>query len=213
LPTPDERFARLVGEAQRDSRLPSLTAAVFRDGEVAWSQAIGLADVEVGTEASVDTQYAVASITKTFTAISVMQLRDEGKLDLDDPLERHLPDVPHGSLSLGRMLAHASGLQREPPGEVWETLVFPEAEELLARPVLEEKVAAVVKKLKEHGLVSPYLRSFVVARINPLRWIKDEPPPLEDVLKTMRERAAKFNVEKIKPQDLAGAAGPPDEEA
>lgn len=77
---------------------------------------------------------------------------------------------------------------------------------------LEEKVAAAVKKLKERGLVSPYLRSFVVARINPLRWIKGEPPPLEEVLKTMRERAAKFNVEKIKPQDLAGAAGPPDEE-
>src|SRR5206468_8373438 len=77
---------------------------------------------------------------------------------------------------------------------------------------LEEKVAAVVKKLKERGLVSPYLRSFVVARINPLRWIKGEPPPLEEVLKTMRERAARFNVEKIKPQDLAGAAGPPDKE-
>jgi ParB family chromosome partitioning protein len=77
---------------------------------------------------------------------------------------------------------------------------------------LEEKVASVVKKLKERGLVSPYLRSFVVARINPLRWIKGDPPPLEDVLKTMRERVAKFNVEKIKPQDLAGAAGPPDEE-
>jgi len=78
---------------------------------------------------------------------------------------------------------------------------------------LEEKVAAVVKKLKERGLVSPYLRSFVVARINPLRWIKGEPPPLEEVLKTMRERAGKFNVEKIRPQDLAGAAGPPDEGA
>jgi ParB family transcriptional regulator, chromosome partitioning protein len=79
---------------------------------------------------------------------------------------------------------------------------------------LEEKVAAaVVKKLKERGLVSPYLRSFVVARINPLRWIKGQPPTLEEVLKTMRERAAKFNVEKINPQDLAGAAGPPDEEA
>jgi len=77
---------------------------------------------------------------------------------------------------------------------------------------LEEKVAAAVKKLKERGLVSPYLRSFVVARINPLRWIKDEPPPFEEVLKTMRERAAKFNVEKIRPQDLAGAAGPPDDE-
>ncbi|HKU28558.1 MAG TPA: ParB N-terminal domain-containing protein, partial [Candidatus Sulfotelmatobacter sp.] len=55
---------------------------------------------------------------------------------------------------------------------------------------LEDKVAAAVKKLKERGLVSPYLRSFVVARVNPLRWIKDELPPLEDVLKTMRERAA-----------------------
>ena len=78
---------------------------------------------------------------------------------------------------------------------------------------LDEKVAGVVKKLKERGLVSPYLRSFVVARINPLRWIKDEPPPLAEVLKTMRERVTKFNVEKIKPQDLAGAAGAPDEEA
>ena len=77
---------------------------------------------------------------------------------------------------------------------------------------LEDKVAAVVKKLKERGLVSPYLRSFVVARINPLRWIKGELPELEEVLKTMRERAARFNTEKIKPQDLAGAAGPPDEE-
>jgi ParB family chromosome partitioning protein len=77
---------------------------------------------------------------------------------------------------------------------------------------LEEKVAAVVKKLKERGLVSPYLRSFVVARINPLRWIKGDLPFLEDVLKTMRERVAKFNIEKVKPQDLAGAAGPPDEQ-
>jgi ParB family chromosome partitioning protein len=77
---------------------------------------------------------------------------------------------------------------------------------------LEEKVAAVVKKLKERGLLSPYLRSFVVARINPLRWIKGDVRPLEGVLKTMRERVAKFNIEKIKPQDLAGAAGPPDEE-
>jgi ParB family chromosome partitioning protein len=78
---------------------------------------------------------------------------------------------------------------------------------------LEEKVAAVVKKLKERGLVSPYLRSFVIARINPLRWIQGEPPSLEEVVKTMSQRATKFNVEKIKPQDLAGAAGPPDEEA
>jgi ParB family chromosome partitioning protein len=57
------------------------------------------------------------------------------------------------------------------------------------------------------------LQCVVKNRINPLRWIKGDAPPLEDVLKTMRERVAKFNIEKIKPQDLAGAAGPPDEEA
>ncbi|HLH30582.1 MAG TPA: hypothetical protein VKY31_05230 [Terriglobia bacterium] len=77
---------------------------------------------------------------------------------------------------------------------------------------LEEKVAAVVQRLKDRGLTSPYLRTFVVARINPLRWIKGEPPALEDVLKTMRDRAAKFNTEKIKQEDLASMAGGPAEE-
>jgi len=77
---------------------------------------------------------------------------------------------------------------------------------------LEERVAEVVAKLRARGLVSPYLRTFVVARINPLRWIKGEPPPLEEVLKTMRERAAKFNAEKIRQEDLASAGGVPDDE-
>jgi ParB family chromosome partitioning protein len=76
---------------------------------------------------------------------------------------------------------------------------------------LDERVAAVIAKLKERGFVSPYLRAFVVARINPLRWIQGEPPPLEEVLKTMRDRAGKFNVEKVRQEDLAGAGGAPDE--
>lgn len=72
---------------------------------------------------------------------------------------------------------------------------------------LDERVSEVVKKLKDKGFVSPYLRSFVVARINPLRWIQGDPPPLDEVLRTMRERAAKFNVEKIKQSDLANIGG------
>ena len=72
---------------------------------------------------------------------------------------------------------------------------------------LDERVTEVVKKLKDKGFVSPYLRTFVVARINPLRWIQGEPPPLEEVLKTMRDRAAKFNVEKVKQSDLANMGG------
>jgi ParB family chromosome partitioning protein len=76
---------------------------------------------------------------------------------------------------------------------------------------LDELVTAVVAKLKARGLVSPYLRTFVVARVNPLRWIQGEPPPLEEVLTTMRERAAKFNTDRIKQEDLAAMGGPPDE--
>jgi CubicO group peptidase (beta-lactamase class C family) len=130
LPAP-ERFRGLVLEAQSEARLPSLSAAVFRGGEVVWDDAIGLADVEQRTGATTDSQYAVASITKTFTSVSVMQLRDAGKLDLEDPLSRHIPEAAHGTPTLRRLLSHASGLQREPPGEVWETLRFPDEQELL----------------------------------------------------------------------------------
>jgi ParB family chromosome partitioning protein len=77
---------------------------------------------------------------------------------------------------------------------------------------LDERVSEVVQKLKDKGFVSPYLRSFVVARINPLRWIQGEPPPLEEVLTTMRDRAARFNVDKIKQSDLANVGGAADDQ-
>lgn len=76
---------------------------------------------------------------------------------------------------------------------------------------LDEKVAAVIARLKARGFVSPYMRAFVVARINPLRWIKGDPPPLAEVLKTMRERAVKFNVDKVKQQDIVSSGGAPDD--
>jgi ParB family transcriptional regulator, chromosome partitioning protein len=77
---------------------------------------------------------------------------------------------------------------------------------------LEEKVAEAVAKLKERGLQSPYLRSFVVARVNPLRWIQGELPTAEKVLQTMRDRAARFNADKVKQQDLAGGFAPVSDE-
>ncbi|MDB4943099.1 MAG: hypothetical protein JWP97_2633 [Labilithrix sp.] len=90
-----------------------------------------------------------------------------------------------------------------------------EAHEKLAELTLEveEKVVAAVAKLREKGLVSPYLRSFVVARINPLRWIQGDLPPAEKVLTTMRDRAAKFNAGTVRQEDLAKmGGGVPDEE-
>jgi ParB family chromosome partitioning protein len=77
---------------------------------------------------------------------------------------------------------------------------------------IEARVSEVIAKLRERGLTSPYLRSFVVSRINPLRWIQGEVPPADQVLETMRERAARFSVDKVKQEDLARAGGAPDEE-
>jgi ParB family chromosome partitioning protein len=78
---------------------------------------------------------------------------------------------------------------------------------------LEEKVAAAVARLKERGLTSPYLRSFVVARINPLRWIKGDLPPAAKVITQMRDRAAKLKLDGVKQEDLARmGGGVPDDE-
>jgi CubicO group peptidase (beta-lactamase class C family) len=129
LPQPEPPIAdlsRLVREAQAKERIPSFSAAAVGHGEVVWQEARGLADVENETEATTDTQYRVGSITKTFTAAAIMQLRDAGELDLDDRLELHVPDASHGAPTLRALLGHLSGLQREMPGYVWETLQFPD---------------------------------------------------------------------------------------
>jgi CubicO group peptidase (beta-lactamase class C family) len=131
-----ERLARelslLARRSQSERRLPSVSAAVARAGDVIWSEALGVADVDAGIETTPNTQYAVGSITKTFTAAAIMALRDAGALALDDPLGEHLPGVPLASPSLRRLLSHAAGIQREIPGSTWETLTFPGADELLA---------------------------------------------------------------------------------
>ncbi len=76
---------------------------------------------------------------------------------------------------------------------------------------LDEAVSAAVEKLKERGLTSPYLKAFVVARINPLRFIKGEPPPFDELLDTMTKRARGMDPARIKTEDLARSGGAPDE--
>ncbi|REF29968.1 serine hydrolase domain-containing protein [Calidifontibacter indicus] len=119
-----ERIAR---DSQIASRTPGLVAGVARESELVWSTAIGVADLDdPQVPLGPDTQFLVASNTKTFTAAMIMQLRDEGRLDLDDRLETHLPGVEHGTVTVRQLLVHGSGMQREPVGDVWDTLEFPD---------------------------------------------------------------------------------------
>ena len=74
----------------------------------------------------------------------------------------------------------------------------------------DEAVQGVVDGLKERGLTSPYLRNFVVSRVNPLRFIKGEPPPIDELLPSMAKRARGMNLDKIKPGDVARSGGAPE---
>jgi CubicO group peptidase (beta-lactamase class C family) len=153
----------LVREEQARSRAPSVSAAVFRGGELLWSEAVGIADAERGLEATPETQYEIGSITKTFTAAAILQLRDAGQLDLEDSLAAHIPEAGH-ELTLRRMLSHLSGLQRETPGGVWETLEFPTAEELPARAADAERVLAPGERWHYSNLAFALLGEVVTRR-------------------------------------------------
>jgi CubicO group peptidase (beta-lactamase class C family) len=112
------RLSALVAREQVSGRLPSLVAGVLRDGELVWTGSHG---AHTGTEPpSENLQYRIGSITKTMTAVLVLQLRDEGALDLGDRLDAHLPGVGYGDRTLRGLLSHSSGMQSEPEGTWWE---------------------------------------------------------------------------------------------
>jgi ParB family chromosome partitioning protein len=77
---------------------------------------------------------------------------------------------------------------------------------------LDDTVGEVVAKLKEKGLMSPYLRPFVVARINPIRFSKSTEFDFDEVLGKMTASAKRFNVEKVRQEDLARSGGAPEGE-
>ena len=132
-PPPERELDRRIRALQAERRLPSVSAAVFRRGEVVWQAAVGLADLEREVEATPDTQYRIGSITKTFTAAAVLQLRDAGALALDEPLATYIPELGDRRATLRFVLSHTSGLQREPPGSAWEPMASPARDELIAR--------------------------------------------------------------------------------
>ncbi|MCW2722400.1 serine hydrolase [Pseudonocardia sp.] len=115
LPSTARTLLARTARAQRDGRVPSLVAAVVRDGELVWSAGRGAV-----AEPHTHVQYRLGSISKTVTAITVMRLRDEGAVDLDDPLEKHLPGTPLGDRTLGQLLSHLAGAGSESPGLWWE---------------------------------------------------------------------------------------------
>ena len=141
-----ERYAAVAAQLERailhelDAKgLPALSIALVDGGQVVWAAGFGTADPRAGVPASADTVYRVGSVSKLFTDIAMMQLVEQGVLDLDAPVARYLtgfsPTNPfEGEITLRRLTSHRAGLVREPPvGNYFED----------SEPTLAETVASL----------------------------------------------------------------------
>ncbi len=117
LTTTTRRLDRITAIRQARGRVPSLVTGVVRDGELVHSCARG--SFAAGVD-PLDQQYRIGSITKTFVAVALMQLRDAGRLHLTDPVGDHVPGTPFADRTIAQLLTHTGGIAAEPAGPWWE---------------------------------------------------------------------------------------------
>ncbi|MBT9160028.1 MAG: serine hydrolase [Dehalococcoidia bacterium] len=109
-------FAKLeefIFAKMSETKLPGLSAAIVKGGEVVWAKAFGFRDLECGLAATSHTLYGIGSVTKSFTALSIMQLAEQGKLRLDDPVGSYMPiDIKPGgeAIRISHLMSHSSGI-------------------------------------------------------------------------------------------------------
>jgi CubicO group peptidase (beta-lactamase class C family) len=144
------RLLEVWADAQRAyEAIPGMSMAVIYDQDVLWSRGFGFADPEAQVPATPSTIYSICSISKLFTSVGVMQLRDEGSLRLDDPVGAHLdwfdiadayPDAP--PVTVEGLLTHASGLPRESDYPYWSPpdFPFPTHEQVVSRLPQQEEL-------------------------------------------------------------------------
>jgi CubicO group peptidase (beta-lactamase class C family) len=137
-------------EGQSDyQNIPGVSAGIIYDQKLIWSQGFGFADLERKAPATPATIYSICSISKLFTSIAVMQLRDKGKLSLDEPVRTYLswfkikdkyPDAPE--ITLRGILTHSAGLPREAAFPYWTgpDYEFPSREEIIAKLSSQEEL-------------------------------------------------------------------------
>jgi CubicO group peptidase (beta-lactamase class C family) len=119
-------LSELIRAEMRQHAITGLSVAIVDDQRVVWAQGFGLSDKGHAVEATPQTVYRVGSISKLFTDTAAMQLKDQGRLELDAPIERAVPDLvvrsrfPH-TVTPRNLMSHHSGLVRDLPGTFTET--------------------------------------------------------------------------------------------
>ncbi|MFI1988389.1 serine hydrolase domain-containing protein [Actinoplanes sp. NPDC020271] len=168
MSTSHPRYEQAVRRAQADGRIPALSVALLRADRDPWVLTVGdSGDPE--HPLGPGSRFRIGSVTKTFTAVLVMQARDDGLLDLDQPVSRYL-DVPaHGDATIRRLLSHTAGYQREPYGDVWDTLIAPDDTRMLAELDRAERVLPEARRYHYSNLGVAVLGQ-LVARLRGGTW-------------------------------------------
>ena len=109
-----ERFEKQVDVLRNLLHIPGMSAAVVKNQQVLWAKGFGFADLENRTPVTPETVFHLASITKTFAATLILQLVEQGKLDLDEPMSRYSGDFKDDSVKVKHILSHTS---QGTPGE------------------------------------------------------------------------------------------------
>ena len=109
-----EKLEGFVAEAMQRDHVPGLSLAVVKDGHVIYARGFGARRLQDNAPATPDTLYGVGSCTKSFTALAIMQLVQQGKLSLKDPVKKHLPEFKVGKeenpITIHNLLTHSSGI-------------------------------------------------------------------------------------------------------
>jgi len=177
---------RMLLDRQVSGRVPGVFGGVSRNGVLLWSDGVGAADLaDPDAPPAADTQFLIASISKTFTAVLVMALRDEGKLSLDDTVDAHLPGTEHGGVTIRQLLSHVTGMQREPAGDVWDTLVFPDRAALVKGWSEAERILRPHHRWHYSNLCYAVLGE-LVARLDGREWVESVQARILDPLEMSR---------------------------
>lgn len=121
-PTQADEIDDIIHRIMSQRNIPGLQLVVIKDNRIVKSAEYGLADIETKTKVSKTTAFSLYSMTKAFTGVSIMQLVEQGKLQLDDQLGIHLTDLPKGwsQLTVQQILSHTSGLPKIIKGPLTE---------------------------------------------------------------------------------------------
>lgn len=119
---------------------PGIAVGIVYDQDLIWSAGFGFADLEKGLSMTPETVFRIASITKLFTCIAIMQLRDQGKLRLDDPVQKYLPwfkiQNPFSkspAITIRQLMTHTAGLPREAAFPYWTDHQFPTLKQIIEK--------------------------------------------------------------------------------